>query len=162
MPVWLNEMCMQRATLCGRLCFGSVAVMLFLCACENSGGPPTTTTSSRQFKTLAEKIAFLEHYVRFRRTYFALDFNITFHNNGQGRVPGPSDWDIRLIARIPKAQMVLWTKDLHAIASAPTDWLDALPAGISHSGITDWYQNSGRWVGINRVHGVVVYRNTTL
>ena len=40
-----------------------------------------------KFPTLAERVAFLQQYVTFRRTYETLDFDIMYQNNGGGSLP---------------------------------------------------------------------------
>lgn len=92
----------------------TVLIRLFLFAgismilgCEQSG-PPSTHTSSSTLATLAERQAFFERYVQFRRNYETLDFDLTYQNNGAGMVPGPSDWDYRIVTRFPEAELHQW------------------------------------------------------
>jgi hypothetical protein len=74
--------------------------------------------------------------VNFRRTYEELEFAISFNDGGSGRVPGPTEWDIRLLAKVPKA-----------------------PPKLEGFG---WATAGDRIVGIDRKQRVVAYRNISL
>ena len=136
--------------------------MIYLAGCGNWEGPPTTETSSSKFNTLSEKVAFLEQYVKFRRTYQELDFVITYRNNSYGLVPGPSDWDIRIVARVRSADLAQWTEGLEATASPDVDWLEALPGRIDHTGVSAWFQSGKRLVGVDKRNAIIVYRNSSM
>ncbi len=144
----------------------SVLLLLFtmICVpgCGGSGSPPTTETSSTKFSTLSEKVVFLEQYVKFRRTYEDLDFVISFKNNSGGLVPGPSDWDIRIVAHVPSADLAQWTKGLQPTASPDIDWLKVLPGRIDYSGVSAWFQSGSRLVGMDERNAIVVYRNRSM
>jgi len=133
--------------------------MVLLPGCGGSSGPATTDTSSTRFATLAEKIEFLERYVQFRRTYKDLDFEIDFRNGGSGRVPGPSEWDIQIVARVPSAEIPSWTQGLNPTDEPEIDWLDDLPGRIDRSGLSAWFGSGGRLVGVDEENAIVVYRN---
>ena len=124
-------------------------------------GPPSTQTSSSALATRAEKVAFLQKYVTFRRTYVKLDYQIRYHNNSGGAVPGPSDWDIRIVAQVPAAELVLWTSGLTAAGSADTGWLADVSTTIDYSGVSSWFQSGSIVVGVDEQKSVVVYRNST-
>ena len=105
---------------------------------------------------------FLEQYVKFRRTYEDLDFVISFKNNSGGLVPGPSDWDIRIVAHVPSADLAQWTKGLQPTASPDIDWLKVLPGRIDYSGVSAWFQSGSRLVGMDERNAIVVYRNRSM
>jgi len=147
-----------------------VAALFALCAlgqgcCEDEpgDGPPSGRTSSASFETLAEKVAFVERHVTFRRTYKGLDFNIFFQNNGGGMLPGPSDWDVRLRATVPVSEIDDWIGGLSR-ADAPVDisWTQAIPGGREPTEGTAFFANGGVILGVDRERGTVFYRNTTL
>lgn len=138
-----------------------LAVALLLAGCT-PGGPATTRTNSSSFATVAERARFLHEYVSFRRTYESLDFDIMYQNNG-GMVPGPSDWDVRLVATVPAAELQAWVPAGVSAASAPdTDWLAAVPTALDLSGVSEWYVDGSRVVGIDRTKRIVVYRLSSL
>jgi hypothetical protein len=64
-----------------------------------SSAPPSIDTTSDAFETLGDKVTVLERHVTFRRTYRSLEFYLDY-KNGTGMVPGPSEWDIGLIATV--------------------------------------------------------------
>ncbi len=128
-----------------------------------SCGPKSksTATDSHTFPTLAEKKAFLERYVSFRRTYEDLDYLIAFRDGGDGGVPGPSEWDIRLIATVPASEIDGWTSGLTVTTAPDTGWLSQIGDAPSDLTPFEWRGDSQRLVGIDRVRRVVIYRNRT-
>ncbi len=140
-----------------------LAMLLLLCVpgCDNSSGPKTTQTSSANFNKLSDKVAYVEQYVNFRRTYKKLEFLIDFQNNSGGLVPGPDDltWDIRIVAKVPTAELAQWTKGLQPITSPDVEWLKVLPDNIDYSGVSTWFQSGGRLVGVDKDNAIIVYWN---
>lgn len=129
-----------------------------LVGCGGPTGPASTDTSSDALPSLAARVEFLERYVTFRRGYSDLGFHIVFHNNG-GMVPGPSEWDIRLVAAVPPTELAAWVPPgLAATPSADTHWLAGVPGEGQAAGIREWYTGPGLVVGIDREHSVVAYR----
>lgn len=132
----------------------------FLVGC-GPNGPESTDTDSSAFGNLAEKVEFLERHVSFDRSYDELAFSIRFFNGGAGflSAPAPSEWDIRLVARVPEATLDEWagTKSVD-LPSEPLTWLDSVPSALSLTGIGEWYEDNGRVVGIDREQRIVVYR----
>lgn len=122
-------------------------------------GPPSTDTSSDALPSLERRVEFLERYVTFRRGYNDLGFHIAYHNNGGGMVPGPSEWDIRLVATVPPAELTAWVpSDLAPTPTADTQWLSGVPGEGHAAGIREWYIGPGSAVGIDRERSVVAYR----
>ncbi len=121
----------------------------------------TTNTKSSIFKTNQEKIQFLEKYITFKRSYKKLDFHINYQDNSTGMVPGPSDWDICLVAVVPPFELEKWVIGLEKLKITPDKiWLSKIPTKINYSKITEWYQlSSDSVIGIDRNNNVVVYRN---
>jgi hypothetical protein len=139
---------------------GLLVTVFALVGCQQDRGPETTRTDSSQFDTLAEKVAFLEQYVTFRRTYELLDFDIVYQNNSGGMVPGPSDWDIRLIATVPEAELPDWVPADAQPTDVNTEWLENIPTEQDSSNITEWYQLDNQTiVGLDRDRCLVAYRN---
>ena len=134
----------------------SIILVLVLFAGCSQSGPAITHASSSQFPSLQEKTDFLQRYVSFRRTYEALDFRIDFFNGGGG-VPAPSEWDVRLVARVPTSEIQVWVPQGITQSSQDRDWLKLVPTTLEIAGITEWYGEKGRVVGIDREHGIVAY-----
>ena len=137
-----------------RLALASFALTALSC---DESGPPSTRTSSTQLGSLAERVAFLERYVSFRRAYRDLYFHVVFRNNGGGLLAGPSDWDITVAAQVPPAQLDEWTRGLTPRAAAPGP--SAPRSSIDLSGLQEWYGEPSRYVGIDRARSIVLYRN---
>lgn len=72
----------------------------------------TTDTLSSQFATQEEKIAFLERYLTLPTNIEAAEYHIIYHDNSTGRVPGPSDWDMRVIVKVAPQDIPLWLESL--------------------------------------------------
>jgi hypothetical protein len=139
----------------------SVVIVLLVAGCGQSG-PPSTNTSSKKFATLADKVTFLQKYVRFRHNYHQLDFAIQYSNNSGGLVPGPSEWDVRIVAVVPPGELGAWTSGLTPATSPDTGWLADVPTSIDHSAVTQWFKKGGVVVGVDKVNSVVVYRNLAM
>ena len=129
-----------------------------------SCGPKSksTTTDSHTFSTLAEKKAFLERYVSFRRTYETLTYLIAFRDGGDGGVPSPSEWDVRLIATVPTSEIDSWISGLTVTTAPDTSWLSQVASAPSDLSAFEWHGDSTRLVGIDRARRMVIYRNRTL
>ena len=132
--------------------------------CGRADGPASTETVSTEFPTLQAKIRFLEQYVKFRRSYDALEFVISYQNNSASRtsIPGPSDWDIRIAAQVPPTELDQWTDGLKPTSAPDVKWLDDLPGEIDRSGVSAWFAAPGRLVGVDKTNGIVVYGNSTV
>jgi hypothetical protein len=115
-----------------------VLLLTALAACGAPGGASTsltTDTRSAQFATEAEKIAFLRRYVRLYSPVEATEFHIVYHDNSGGRVPGPSDWDMRVALKVAPADVPAWTGGLR----------ESDGAGANLSWGIDLFPNEGRW-----------------
>ena len=135
-----------------------LTLAVLLVGCKPSG-PATTKTTSAAYATVAERTKFLNDYVTFRRTYETLDFDILYKNNGGGMAPGPSDWDVRLVATVPASELQAWVPTSVSASTAPDiAWLKSVPTTLNLSGVNGWYIDGGRLVGIDRTKRIVVYR----
>jgi hypothetical protein len=138
-----------------------MAIMLSGCS-KTASGPASVTETSVARIDLAERIQFVEKYVNFRRKYAKLDYDIMYQNNGGGMVPAPSDWDIRLIAVVPKTEIEAWVPVGAEKKDDPSPaWLKDIPGTIERDEITEWYRKSGIVIGVDRERSIVAYRNTS-
>jgi len=138
----------------------AVPLALLIAGCaQPQSGPPSTNTTSAQFAQLADKIAFLEQYVQFRRSYQQLDFCVQYSNNAGGTVPGPSEFDVRIVAVVPSAELNVWTSGLAKAVPPDAGWLTDVPTQIDYFGVKQWFQKGGLTVGIDPKKSVVVYRH---
>ena len=130
---------------------------LLLIGCKPTG-PATTKTTSSTFTTIAERANFLHQYVQFRRTYETLDFDILYQNNGGGMTPAPSDWDVRLVATVPASELHAWVPAGVKASPIPnTDWLKAVPTKLDLTGVSEWYIDGKRVIGLDRARRIIVY-----
>ena len=137
-------------------------VAVLLAGCKPSK-PATTKTTSSGFATVAERANFLHEYVTFRRTYETLEFDISYQNNGSGIVPGPSDWDVRLITTVPASDLQAWVPPGVTAGPAPDlDWVKTVPTTLDLSGVMEWYVDGKRVVGLDRTRRIVVYRLSSI
>jgi hypothetical protein len=132
--------------------------LFVLLGCGRSG-PRSTRTTSAHLTSVQDKTDFLHQYVTFRRTYQTLDFDITYQNNSEGLVPGPSDWDVRLVAAVPASELEEWIPSGKPASQQDRDWLESVPTQVDLSGINEWYEEGRQIVGIDRQHCIVAYRD---
>jgi hypothetical protein len=135
-----------------------ILVLVLLVACTPNG-PASTHTNSSGFSTINQRAAFLEKYVTFRRTYESLDFDVAYYENSGGMVPGPSEWDIRLVATVPASELESWIPQGAQPSTKAHEWLRSVPTTLELTGIDEWYGDKGRSVGIDRDRRIVAYRN---
>lgn len=121
--------------------------------------PPTVDLDSASLPSLKEKVMLLEQYVAFRRTYETLDFDLTFFNGSSGGVPGPSEWDIRLAAKVPDTEIEEWVMGMKPTTPSKQAWLKTIPTQLKLTGIQEWYEDGRRIVGVDRQAKILVYRN---
>ncbi len=134
-------------------------VLLFSLTAAGCHKSKSTNTRSDTFSTLASKQAFLESYVAFRRSYEDLHFHISFTDGGAGILPGPTEWDIRLMAVIPAEEMDEWISGLTASDSGDTKWALGLPEAPADLARFVWFEDDCRLVGLDRASRIVLYRN---
>ncbi len=131
--------------------------------CSNApSGPASIQETSEARSELTDRVATLEKYVTFRRTYEELDYDIMYQNNSSGMVPGPSDWDVRLVAQVPRSELKQWVpKGATKFDGSAQDWVTQIPGSIRRDGITEWYRSGGTIVGFDRDGSIVAYRNSS-
>ena len=145
-----------------RILFLLLAALLTGCSPNPRSGPKTVSETSASRPKLEDRIAFIEQYVTFTRTYLYLEYDVEYHNNGGGMVPGPSDWDIKILAVVPADEIDEWIPTgAQRTDRNPPSWLNAMPDTISTNEIAEWYAKGNSVVGIDRTNSIIVYRNST-
>ena len=149
----------------------AVAAAALLMVPFEPAGPPTTDTTSREIAALEDRRAFLDEYLG-PMPYAdledgtppdsALSFSVVYRNNNSGFVPGPSDWTMQVLARVPPDSFGVWRRDLAPADSLDTSWLETLRPGPRVDGLGEWFGGPFRMVGLDREHGVVAYRASTM
>jgi hypothetical protein len=87
----------------------------------------TTDTRSSELPNEQAKIEFLKKYLKLHSEIDATEFHIRYQDNS-GIVPGPSDWDIEVVMKVPKDKLGLWTTGLQKADQADLSWgFDLLP-----------------------------------
>ena len=137
--------------------FMFLTLALLVTSCQES---KTTQTQSKIFKDLKSKISFLQRYMNVQgKTFEKLDFYINFQDNSGGMVPAPNEWDICLIAVIPKEDLGLWIKDLEKLETAPDmARFEIVTTDIDYSSVNEWYKKStNSYLGISREKNIIFY-----
>lgn len=144
---------------------GLAAVFLLLLAGRRLAllsGPRSVDETSESRRELSDRTAFIDRYVPFQRTYLELEYDVEFHNTS-GVPPGPSDWDIRLVARVPAEELDDWIPPgANRVEGPPPDWLETVPGAIPTDGIHEWYEVEPLGytnIGIDRQNNIVAYRD---
>ena len=150
-------------------CVGG-AFGLWLYARSADAGPPSARVESPEIATWDERREVLDAYL-LGKPYApprpgepadsALVFGLFYQNNG-GFVPGPSDWTIRVLTRVPPDSLGAWIGELAPSDSVETAWLASLPPGPPRDGLSEWYGDAFRAVGVDRRRGVVAFRTSTM
>ena len=139
----------------------TVILCLLMLGCSRQSGPPSTSSTYTPSQSLKQRIDFVEKYVAFRREYEELEYAIDFQNNS-GFVPAPSDWDVKIIAKVPAATVGEWIKNSQTIPYGKWNWHTTTATNIDTSGINAWYTaGSSITIGVDRANSVIAYRNSS-
>lgn len=147
--------------------FITLFLLLTLSACgskEHSNTTNSTTDiNSSSMSSLEEKVEALKKYMTFNdRNYIAVDFTFWYQNNSDTFLPAPSDWNIQIIAVVPKNELNKWVKEMNPTAKkVKVSWIKTIPTKIQYPIITEWYTAPNKTVGIDRTNNIIVYRNTS-
>jgi len=101
----------------------------------------------------------MEQYVTFRRNYEVLEFDISYNDGGGGMVPGPTEWDIRVSAKVPADEINEWFAGMTLTKSADTSWVPSIPNAPANLDAFEWYEDGRKLVGISPDDRIVLYRN---
>jgi len=134
----------------------ALALTLMVTGCGKSR---TTNTLSGEFTTLAEKQEFLERYMKFRRSYDDLHYRLSYIDGGGGMVPGPTEWNVRILALVPAGELDEWIDGLSVTSDPELDWVSEIPNAPTDLEGFRWYEGDRVIVGIDRENRVVLYWN---
>lgn len=127
--------------------------------CTDNSEPSTTSETSAARPLLSDRIQFLEQYVKFRRNYKQLEYDVFFHNGGSFPA-GPSEWDIRIVALVDSSDLDQWMIAGKRDRDMETpDWVKRTAGELDVGLISEWYVDGGRIVGIDRHNHIIAYRN---
>lgn len=134
-------------------------------ACS-TGKDLTTDTRSAQFSNGPEKLAFLARYLKRSPGLLDAEYAIWYQDNGHGSVPGPSDYDIRIIARVVPDSLDAWTKGLTQEPWTGTDraWKDLMADTVEWriTSTAQLYRGPAKVFLIHRDEGVVLARYSSM
>lgn len=140
-----------------------VFISLVVSGSARESGSSSINETSASTALLKDRVEFIEQYVTFERMYNELEYSVFYQNNGGGGIPGPSDWDIRIVAKVPPEQIQAWVPANSVVGAAPkTKWFESTADKIDVSSISKWHTDWQRSVGLDRQNSIVVYRNSTL
>ena len=150
-------------------CIGSIMVLCFVlilsagCVTPIAQSPAadrTTDTASNSFGTDAEKVAFLEQYVRFHSAMDKAEFRVVFHDNSTGRVPGPSDWEIQAVMHV--ADTAAWIKDKQQREPFDLAWAEPFYRDdLRPSSKPQFYESADSRLAIFEAEQIVLFYSTT-
>ena len=151
---------MRHAT--GHLFFGS---LLALASCvPASSDTRTTDTHSRELPDDDAKIQFLQKYITPASEIQAAEFHLWYRDNS-GTPPGPSDWDMRVVVKVSKETLPLWTVGGKRAESADLEWGYGLLPNEPRWEVRSRpviYSRGKTIVAIFEPEGIVFERRTTL
>ena len=136
-----------------------VAALLFVAGCTSNSSPPTVSETSATRPTLADRVEFIEQYVKFRRKYKQLEYDV-YYMNGGSFPPAPSEWDIRIVASVDPNDLDQWAiTGKRNLEMKTPDWVGTTAKSLNVDAISEWYTDGGRTVGIDRDANIVAYRS---
>jgi hypothetical protein len=71
-----------------------------------------TDTRSASLQGDPAKLDFLKKYLRLPTEVQATEFHIAYHDNSKGMVPGPSDYDLRVVVKVPPDKVSQWVAEM--------------------------------------------------
>jgi hypothetical protein len=77
-------------------------------------GSRSTDTASASLKDDATKIEFLKRYLKLPSEIQAAEFHVKLQENNKGMIPGPPDFDVRAVVKVPPDKIGLWTAEMGA------------------------------------------------
>jgi hypothetical protein len=81
----------------------------------------TTDTWSSSFDNKEEKLNFLGEYITLFSEVLDAEYHIVYHDNSNGLVIGPSDWDIRVVLKVALEDIELWTDGMKKLSPKQID-----------------------------------------
>lgn len=128
---------------------------------SQSARSKSTDTLSSAFADDSAKIQFLKKYVKLNSEISAAEFHIRYHDNSQG-VPGPSDYDMQIIMKMPTENLPLWITGMKQ-TQEPVDfsWARKLALGSRKWAVASkpaTYENGRTTMAVFRPEGIVYKR----
>ena len=151
-----------------RALLAALLVIFLAAGCLGEAARPnlTTDTQSSQFTTETAKLAFLQRYLKLATPVQAAEFHIIYHDNSGGFVPGPSDWNIRVLLKVAPADIDRWTTGMQPAPSDQFDLTWAKAFAAQHPAWTmtsepEIYQKPGMVLALFRPEKIIFVRMVT-
>jgi hypothetical protein len=145
-----------------------IAVLLSCCALVacSAGEDLTTDTRSAQFSNGPEKLTFLARYLKRSPGLLDAEYAIWYQDNGHGGVPGPSDYDMRVIARVIPDSLDAWTEGLtlETYSGTASDWQELMSDTVAWriASAAQLYRGPAKVLLVHGDEGVVLARYSTM
>ena len=132
----------------------ALLVLFAGCATGSRNKTMTTDTYSSSFTDHDEKMDFLKKYVVLFSPVEDAEYHIQYQDNSTGLIPGPSDWDMRVILKIALTDIPLWLDGFEEIPLETVDlgWW----AGLSSETLSYEDLQGGAAYARTGDHGVAV------
>lgn len=144
------------------------AVLLACCAflACSADKDLTTDTRSSQIADRSEKLAFLARYLKRAPGLVDAEYAIWYQDNGRGGVPGPSDYDIRVLARVIPDSLDAWTEGLsrEPWTGSNLAWKDLMTDTVAWriASAAQLYRGPSKVLLVHRDEGVVLARYASM
>lgn len=118
----------------------------------------TTNTRSESLPTPEERVAFLGRYLRFRSAVRDAAFDINYHDNSTGLLPGPSDWTMWAGLLLPTGAISSWLEDARPCQESPKPELERIvPATWKVSSPARCLERDGSTLLVHDTDDVLVF-----
>lgn len=97
--------------------------------------------------------------MKFRRSYDDLHFHLSYIDGGSGMVPGPTEWNVRVLAVVPAGEIDQWIDGLSVASDPELDWISDIPKAPTDLSRYKWYEGDRVIVGIDRESRTILYWN---
>ena len=120
----------------------------------------STDTRSSDLPSEAVQIEFLGRYVALRSEVSETEFHIVYHDNSDGLVPGPSDWDIKAVMVVD--DVAPWMEGKTAVETADFSWVDSMVTErLRPSSSPLFFSNGSTTIAVYEPENIVFFQSTT-
>ena len=121
----------------------------------------TTDTRSDSLPDPAARREFLKRYYKLPSPVEQVSFHIWYQDNSGGGVPGPSDRDLRIVAKVKPEDLDAWVNNFSSAEELDVAWVNAL-VDWELGDSPEFYGDDREMVLLYRQTGIVARRSRTL